>query len=61
MVSKYLYAMGGKVVYLECEDEAYLKEFYFRNGFKLFGSRSLANQDIGLLKREYLLQYLRYL
>jgi hypothetical protein len=61
IVSKYLYALGGKVVYLECEDEGPLKDFYSRNGFKLFGSRKLERHDIGFLKRDYLLQYLRYL
>lgn len=52
--------IGGKFVYLECEDVEYLKSFYPDNGFVLFGSR-LLDKDETNIKGSYLLQYLKYI
>lgn len=52
---------GGKVVYLECEDKLRLKEFYGKNGFKIFGKRNLDRDERDKLSGEYLIQMLKYL
>jgi len=52
--------LGGKFVYLECEDHPKLTEFYSTNGFVNFGKRKLDPDETGL-KGEYLLQMLKYL
>lgn len=53
--------IGGKLVYLECEDIQKLKDFYESNGFCLFGQRK--NELFSELENnsEYLLQYLKYM
>lgn len=53
--------IGGKVVYLECEDKDILKDFYQNNGFINFGKRNLDRDETENLSGKYLLQYLRYL
>lgn len=53
--------IGGKVVYLECEDEKKLKDFYEQNGFVNFGRRNLDRDEIDILNGRYLIQFLRYL
>lgn len=53
--------IGGKVVYLECEDKKILKDFYERNGFIYFGKRQLDKDETGKISGKYLLQYLKYL
>lgn len=52
--------LGGKFVYLECEDVEKLKDFYARNGFVNFGCRPL-DPDETNIKGEYLVQMLKYL
>lgn len=52
--------LGGKFVYLECEDKPKLKDFYGRNGFFVFDSRKL-DADERHLDGEYLLQLIKYL
>lgn len=52
--------IGGKVVYLECEDKPHLLRFYSRNGFVTFGKRELESDEDGL-SGEYLIQMLKYL
>lgn len=52
---------GGKVVYLECEDKPRLKEFYEKNGFRIFGKRNLDRDERDKLSGEYLIQMLKYL
>lgn len=52
--------IGGKVVYLECEDTPHLLTFYDRNGFVNFGKRPLEGDETGL-DGEYLVQMLKYL
>ena len=47
--------LGGRIVYLECEDAPQLVNFYERNGFYNFGRRELKGEG------KYLLQFLKYL
>lgn len=53
--------IGGKVVYIECEDKDRLIDFYSRNGFKPFGKRNLDKDERDKLSGEYLVQMLKYL
>ncbi|SJR45817.1 hypothetical protein [Clostridioides difficile] len=53
--------MGGKIVYLECEDKPKLIEFYKDNGFVDFGKRSLDKDETDSLDGDYLVQMLKYL
>lgn len=53
--------IGGRMVYLECEDESKLIEFYSSNGFVEFGKRKLDQDELGLMKGKYLVQMLKYL
>lgn len=52
--------IGGKFVYLECEDKAKLLKFYQENGFISFGKRQL-DRDEDNISGKYLIQMLRYL
>ena len=52
--------IGGKFVYLECEDKPCLVDFYQRNGFVNFDSRKL-DRDETMLEGDYLLQLIKYL
>ena len=47
--------VGGKFVYLECEDKEKLVYFYQKNNFKIFGKRKL-DRDETDLNGEYLVQ-----
>lgn len=51
--------LGGRYVFLECEDVDKLKEFYEDNGFECFGKRNLEKDERDKNKGEYLLQMLR--
>ncbi|PPQ49142.1 N-acetyltransferase [Paenibacillus peoriae] len=51
--------LGGKVVYIECEDAPRLLEFYSRNGFIQFGKREKESEDEGRIVGDYLLQLLK--
>lgn len=53
--------LGGKLVYLECENKPKLKEFYESNGFVCFGKRNLEKDERDKNTGEYLLQMLCYL
>lgn len=53
-------SIGGKVVYLECEDKPELTSFYERNGFKQFDKRLLDRDETELMSGEYLIQMLQY-
>ena len=53
--------LGGKIVYLECEDKDKLTEFYSRNGFCNFGQRKLDKDETLNLSGDYLIQMLRYM
>lgn len=50
--------IGGKFVFLECEDIPELKEFYESNGFVCFGKRNLEKEERENNKGNYLLQML---
>lgn len=52
--------VGGKFVYLECENTPKLLEFYQRNGFVVFGEREL-DTDEKNLQTQTLLQLLKSL
>lgn len=52
--------IGGRVVYLECEDKPGLVEFYKTNGFVSFGRRAL-DADEKDFSGHYLIQMLKYL
>lgn len=51
--------IGGKVVYLECEDKPALVRFYALNGFRKFGER-LRGKDEPDLEGKRLLQMIKY-
>lgn len=53
--------IGGRIVYLECEDKEKLIQFYSNNGFVLFGRRKLERDEVDLLEGAYLVQMLKYL
>lgn len=53
--------IGGKIVYLECEDKPKLVEFYESNGFVNFGKRDLDRDEKDDLSGNYLIQMLKYL
>ncbi len=53
--------IGGKFVYLECEDVNHLRNFYKQNGFTEFGRRLLDKEEINVLRGEELIQLIRYL
>ncbi len=52
--------IGGRFVYLECEDKEKLKQFYQQNNFVSFGKREL-DKDEDNISGNYLIQMLRYL
>lgn len=53
--------LGGKVVYVECEDVDYLKKFYQSNGFVIFGRRKLDKDEKTDICGHYLIQLLKYI
>lgn len=50
--------LGGRFIFLECEDKPKLKEFYESNGFVCFGKRNLEKDERENNSGEYLLQML---
>lgn len=55
-VKKVQNEVGGRFVYLECEEKKKLMDFYEKNHFKKFGRRKL-DRDETDIKGGYLLQY----
>ena len=53
--------LGGRIVYLECEDKVRLLEFYRNNGFVDFGKRELEADEKDDLEGKCLIQLLKYL
>ncbi len=53
--------IGGRIVFLECQDIDKLIEFYNRNGFIKFGERPLDQDEVDLIPGEYLIQMVKYL
>jgi len=60
-VKKTQIELGGKIVYLECEDKPVLRSFYENNGFVVFGSRKLDPDEEPFFEGHYLIQMLKYL
>ena len=59
-VSEMQAIVGGKIVYLECEQKEKLIDFYSQNGFVNFGLRAL-DRDETNLSGEALVQMLKYM
>lgn len=53
--------VGGKIVYLECEDKPALVDFYKRNGFIEFSKRPLDHDETQLMSGSTMIQMLQYL
>lgn len=53
--------LGGKFVYLECEDKPQLLRFYRDNGFVDFGHRDLEKDERDRQSGNYLVQLLKYM
>lgn len=51
--------LGGRFVFVECEDKERLKEFYENNGFVYFGKRNLEKDERDKNSGQYLLQMLK--
>lgn len=60
-VEKIQLDLGGKLVYLECENKPQLIDFYSGNGFINFGQRKLEGNEVSFFEGEYLVQMLKYL
>lgn len=50
--------LGGRFVFLECEDKPQLKDFYESNGFVCFAKRNLEKDERERNTGDYLLQML---
>lgn len=55
------YIVGGKIVYLECEQKEKLIDFYSQNGFVNFGLRPLDKDETDKVSGDHLVQMLKYL
>ena len=53
--------LGGKTVYIECEDIPELTRFYESNGFYNFGLRALDKDEVSSVGATQLIQMLKYL
>ena len=53
--------IGGRMVFLECQNDEKLIEFYKRNGFIAFGERLLDPDEMDLIPGEFLIQMVKYL
>ena len=53
--------LGGKIVYVECENKPKLIDFYSRNGFFQFNERRLDPNEVGIFEGKVLIQMLKYL
>lgn len=53
--------IGGRLTYLECEDNEKLINFYKKNGFTVFGKRELEKDETDSFRGKYLMQMLRYI
>ena len=59
-VRQSLRLLGGRVVYLECEDSPGLINFYERNGFIVFDERNMDKEEQGVMKGTVLKQLIKY-
>lgn len=53
--------IGGKVIYVECEEDEHLETFYKDNGFVEFGRRQLDGDETTDISGTHLVQLLKYL
>lgn len=53
--------VGGRLVYVECEDTPALISFYESNGFVNFGKRELDKEEALQIQGKYLIQLIKYL
>ena len=53
--------ISGKFVYLECEDNPKLLQFYQRNNFTVFKQRKLDSDEENDFKEKHLLQLIKFL
>lgn len=53
--------IGGKIVYLECEDKEKLLSFYKSNGFQYIGKRHLERDETEVMHGQYLVQLFKYI
>lgn len=53
--------VGGKIVYLECEDKPRLIDFYSQNGFIQFDKRKLDKDEVDNFDTSHLVQLLKAL
>lgn len=53
--------IGGKFVYLECENNNKLIKFYEKSGFSKFGERYLQRKDRENIGTETLIQFFKYI
>lgn len=60
-IQRLQFDIGGKFVYLECEDKPKLIDFYSRNGFCEFDIRMLDRDETETLEGRYLVQMLKYI
>ena len=51
--------LGGKIVYLECEDKPQLLDFYQENGFVQFNKRLMDRDEADVMDGRYLIQLLK--
>ncbi len=51
--------LGGKIVYLECEEKQKLLDFYMDNGFVKFDKRLLDLDETEVMNGKYLIQMLK--
>jgi len=52
--------IGGRIIFVECEDIRALRKFYEKNDFKYANKRPLDGDETNL-KGQYLLQYIRWI
>jgi hypothetical protein len=60
-VSQIQMDLGGRYVYIECDDIPALVNFYARNGFVEFDKRQLEKDEIDLFTCKYLIQMLKHI
>lgn len=60
-ISRLQFDVGGKFAYLECEDKPCLTDFYSRNGFCEFDTRTLDKDEEDKIEGAYLVQMLKYI
>jgi hypothetical protein len=60
-INEVQYMIGGRIVFLECQNNERLLDFYKRNGFIAFGERQLDPDEADLIAGQSLIQMVCYL